>query len=224
MTLLQNIAYKASIVALVAFAANTCGAQSAKYNNALSVNLTTPLIQAINKNKPDSTSLRYATNIAYNRMLGKRWMMRVGFGGTNNHQTLASDIFTNRTVDYNTRLSGLLSFFSVTTINTNWNFGIGPSVSGIMNRTDRLTDSGFDILNEYEYNKGGGAGIGVFFEYKMNKRLSMFTEYHMLYNMYNSAVGKEFSAYPEQNYARTKQFNQGIQLQYPLALYINYAF
>jgi hypothetical protein len=212
------------IVLVVSYGVQPCFAQSVRLANGLSVNLTTPLIQAINKNKPDSTSLRLATNIAYNRMFGKRWMMRIGFGGTNNHQTIASDIYTNRTVEYNTRISGLLSFFKMTTINANWNFGLGPSISGIFNRTDVLSDSGFDILNEYEYNNGGGAGLGVFFEYKLNKRLSMFTEYHMLYNLYNSAQGKEFSAYPDQNYSRTKQFNQGIQLQYPLAIYINYAF
>jgi hypothetical protein len=214
--------FKKHIVILMLLISSSAIAQN--FSNAISVNLTTPLIQAINKNKPDSTSLRLATNIAYNRMLGKTWMMRIGVGGTNNYQTLGSDIYTDRSVEYNYRLTGLISFFKLTPVGNNWKFGIGPSISGLYNRTDLLTDSGFDILNEYEYSQGGGAGLGVFFQYNLNKRMSLFTEYHMLYNLYNTASGKEFSAYPDQSYAKNKKFNQGVQLQYPLAIYINYAF
>ena len=103
-------------------------------------------------------------------------------------------------------------------------FGIGISVSAVYNQTEKLFDSGFDVLKSYSYSKGGGIGPGVLFQYKLNNRLALFTEYNALFNLYTTAEGKEFSSYPEQNYAKTKEFNQGIQFQFPLALYINYLF
>jgi hypothetical protein len=196
----------------------------AQVKNAVSVNFSSPIIQAINKNVPDTTNLNQPINIAYQHKISKDWLLRVGFGGNNNRQVLTSDIFTNRTEEYAWKLTGLLSLFKVTQLNTKWAFGIGPTLRGIYNRKEILRDSGFDIVNDYSYSKGGGVGAGVFFNYNVHPRVSLYSEYHMVYNLYNTATGKEFSAFPDQNYARNKHFNHGLQLQFPLAIYLNYSF
>jgi hypothetical protein len=202
--------------------ANVVLAQKSK-RNAISINLTSPLIQAINKNKTDSTSLRIPTNIAYSHTF-RNWLVRIGAGGFNNYQTIGSDIFVDRKIENTYKLSALLSVYRLTPINEKWLFGLGLSVSGVYNKTEKLFDSQFDVVNSYNYAKGGGVGGGAFFQYNINDRLSMFSEYNVLYNVYTTAEGKDFSSYPLQNYARNKISNQGIQFQFPLALYINYNF
>jgi hypothetical protein len=194
------------------------------FRNAISVNLTTPLIQAINRNKIDSGTVRIATNIAYNRIIGTSWLMRLGVGGYNNYQDISSDIFSDRKIENTNRLSALLSIFKLTSINENWLFGFGGSLSGIYTNVEKLNDSGFDIVNSYQYSQGGGIGPAVLFQYNLNKRLSLFSEYSILYNRYETAEGKVFSSYPDQNYAKLKLSNQGIQFQFPLAIYVNYQF
>jgi hypothetical protein len=194
------------------------------FNKAISINVTSPLIQAINKNKPDSSSLRIPTNIALSFSIKNKWMIRIGAGGYNNYQTISSDIFSDRKIENTNKISALLSVYRLLPINEKWSSGLGLSVSGVNNTSEKLFDSGFDILKSYSYSKGGGLGGGVFFQYNVNKRLAIFTEYNVLYNMYETAEGKEFSAYPDQNYAKNKLFNHGIQFQFPLAMYINYLF
>jgi hypothetical protein len=196
----------------------------AQLKSTVSVNFTSPIIQAINKNIPDTTNQNLPINIAYQHTVGKNWLLRVGLGGNNNRQVLSSDIFTNRTEEYTWKLTGLLSLFKVSKLNDKWTFGIGPSLRGIYNRKDLLRDSGFDVVRDYSYSRGGGVGGGVFFNYNLHPKVSIYSEYHMLYNLYTTATGKEFSAFPDQNYARNKFFNHGLQLQFPLAIYINYSF
>jgi hypothetical protein len=194
-----------------------------KRKNAISINLTSPLIQAINKNKTDSTSLRIPTNIALSHAFNN-WLIRIGAGGYNNYQTLGSDIYVDRKIENIYKLSALLSAYHLTTISDKWLFGIGPSVSGVYNKTEKVVDSGNDIINSYSNASGWGIGGGALFQYNINDRLSLFSEYNVLYNVYETSEGKEFSAIPSQNYARNKITNQGIQFQFPLALYINYNF
>ena len=218
--------YKLFFILSVFIFAKVANAQDADivYKHAVSVNLTSPLIQAINKNKPDSTSLRIPTNLAYSFTVKNKWMFRIGAGGYNNYQSLSSDIFQDRKITNINKLSALASAYHLTPSSEKWLFGIGISVSAVYNQTEKLFDSGFDVLKSYSYSKGGGIGPGVLFQYKLNNRLALFTEYNALFNLYTTAEGKEFSSYPEQNYAKTKEFNQGIQFQFPLALYINYLF
>jgi hypothetical protein len=194
-----------------------------KRNNALSINLTSPLIQAINKNKTDSSSLRIPTNIAFSHTFNN-WLLRIGAGGYNNYQTLGSDIYTDRKIENVYKLSALVSAYRLTTINDKWLFGLGPSLSGVYNKTEKIIDSGNDIINSYINASGWGIGGGALFQYNINNRLSLFSEYNVLYNVYETSEGKEFSAIPLENYARNKIYNQGIQFQFPLALYINYNF
>jgi hypothetical protein len=191
---------------------------------AVSVNLSSPLIQAINKNKTDSSSFRIPTNIALSAIIHKNWMIRIGAGGFNNNQSISSDIFTDRKIENITKISVLASIYRVIEINDRWNCGLGLSGSAVKNQSEFLFDSGFDVLKSYTYSKGGGIGGGVFFQYQINNRISMFSEYNAMYNIYQSADGKEFSSYPDQNYAKSKQLNQGIQFQFPLAIYFNYLF
>jgi hypothetical protein len=218
---------KSIFIILLVVIAQSINAQSADnkvFRNAISVNLTSPLIQAINKNKIDSSALRIATNIAYSRIVGKSCLVRIGAGGYNNYQTISSDIFIDRKIENTNKLSGLLSIFKTTNINENWLFGFGGSLSVIYTNDEKLKDTPFDIVKSFVYSKGGGIGPGVFFQYNLNKRLSMFSEYSILYNVYESAEGKEFSASPELSYSRNKVTNQGIQFQFPIALYVNYQF
>jgi hypothetical protein len=191
---------------------------------AVSINLTSPLIQAINKNKTDSSSFRIPTNIALSATIKDKWLVRIGAGGYNNYQTLSSDVFTDRKIENVNKLSTLLSVYNIVPINEKWQCGLGLSLSAVLNKNEKYFDSGFDVLKSYTYTKGGGIGGGVFFQYSFNNRLSFFSEYNVLYNIYNSAEGKEFSSYPLENYAKNKLLNQGIQFQFPLALYINYQF
>ena len=69
--------YKLFFILSVFIFAKVANAQDADivYKHAVSVNLTSPLIQAINKNKPDSTSLRIPTNLAYSFTVKNKWIL-----------------------------------------------------------------------------------------------------------------------------------------------------
>jgi hypothetical protein len=220
---MKNIKY--ILLLSVAFISlNSFAKDKGNIKYAVSINLTSPLIQAINKNKTDSSSFRIPTNIALSATIKNKWLIRLGAGGYNNYQTLTSDIFTDRKIENINKLSTLLSVYNIVPINDKWQAGLGISLSAVVNKNEKYFDSGFDVLKSYTYTKGGGIGGGVFFQYSFNNRLSFFSEYNVLYNIYNSAEGKEFSSYPLENYAKNKLLNQGIQFQFPLALYINYQF
>jgi hypothetical protein len=213
------------LIFALAMLAHTTQAQDLMHNT-VSLNITTPLIQAISNMPIDSSNIRIPTNIAYSRIVGKkrRHIIRAGIGGYNNYQFVGDDLFTDKRYKYNYQFGVMANYFAVKTINDSWQFGVGPGLSAIYSRVDNKSDSGFDVVNNYYYNRGLGVALGMFFQYRINKHIAVYTEYNVQYNAYQTVTGKSFSAFPNQDYKTSKYLNHGIQFQYPLALYINYLF
>jgi hypothetical protein len=197
----------------------------AQYKNAISINVSYPSIQLLLKASTDSTNASIPTNINYSHIFKHKWMMRIGFGGYTNYQIASTDLTADKVIQNYKKLTAALAVYHCSnTDNEKFVIGKGFSMNGIFNKNQRFFDSGFDLVEFYNQAMGAGIGPSFFAQYSITKSLAVYTEYSMLYNIYNTNNGKNFSAFPNQNYSTKKIINHGLQFQYPVSLYLSWMF
>jgi hypothetical protein len=202
-----------------------CSSMQAQFKNTISLNASYPTVQMLMRNAPDSTSNVIPTNIAISRLIKNKILVRLGFGGYTNYQIATSDLSTDVVASNYFKLNAALSFYHLSkSENDKWTFGKGVSVNASRNLNQRFFDSGFDVVEFYNSSDGIGIGPSFFVQYQFSKHVSLYTEYTLAYNLYTTANGKKFSAFPDQNYNSKHILTHGMQFQYPVSLYLNYSF
>jgi hypothetical protein len=195
-----------------------------KLNHSLAFNVSDPLFKIFTKNRLDTSAFTSVAPIMYYTQQFGKLKIRLGLGGSIKNSFSESELKDDKNKVGNYKLNGLLSFYFQKNISPKWSVNYGINIVGNYHSSSTVFDSGFDLTNFYTRTWGAGAGPGILFQYHISRRMSLFSEYMLIYQYYNSTTGKKFSAFPAENYATQKNQNLQLQFEYPIAIFLNYNF
>jgi hypothetical protein len=193
-------------------------------NHSIAFNVSDPLFKLFTKNRIDTTAYTStAPVIYYTQKLGKL-KLRFGLGGNIQNSLSESELKDDKKRVNNYKLNSIVSFYFQKSITPKWAVNYGINLVGNYNSNSTIFDSGFDLTNFYSRTWSTGLGPGILFQYHFSKRMSLFSEYMLTYQYFNSNNGKKFSAFPSENYSKQKNQSLQLQFEYPIAIFLNYNF
>lgn len=220
---------KVSLMLLVVFCSSILNIQAqdddektSNFKFSLGVNVLDPMLSIVKKQEADSSQL-IAPNI-YADLGFKHWHLRAGFGGELLERNNKSDLTDNISKETRYKYAFTASLLYRKELNEKWAVAGGAFFWSQYYLNETAYDSGFDLttnFNEYIAYAGGPGGL---ISYQINKRLSLFTEYALLYRLEFQNQGRIFSAFPNENFKKHSATIRSINFQHPLTIFLNYNF
>lgn len=194
------------------------------FKNSVSLNISEPILKVLSKNTSVDSSLNLKAPVLYFGKQTRKMLYRIGARGMMKNTLNESDLFTDKKkIRYN-RYDLTLSTLRVKNINSKIRMAYGLAANGFYLEDKKIYDSGFDQVTFNTHSWSAALGPQCLIQYNINKRLSLFTEYFLAFQYVTTYSGKQFSAFPDQNYANDKSNQSGFQFDYPISIYLTYHF
>ncbi len=192
--------------------------------NTVSINFLEPVLKLLSKNASVDSSFNLKAPVIFYGRQTRKMFYRAGVRISMKNKLDESDLFADKKKENYNRYDGTISALKIKSIADKIKIGYGLTATGFVLFDRKIFDSGFDKVTFNNRTWSIACGPDLFLRYEINKRLSLFTEYLFAYQFYKSYSGKEFSAFPDQNYANEKSTQHGIQFDYPITIYLTYHF
>ncbi len=194
------------------------------FKTTISINFSEPILKVISKNTGIDSNLNLKAPFIYIGKQRPKILYRMGARVSMKNKSNESDLFTDKRKEQYNKYDLSISGLRMKSISNKLKLGYGLMASSFVLFDKKIFDSGFDKVTFSNRTWSVAAGPNFLLQYQINKRLSVFTEYVLAYQFSSSYTGKEFSAFPEENYANDISRQHGLQIDYPISLYITYHF
>lgn len=198
--------------------------KDSSYKATISINFLEPILKVITKNTAIDSNLNLKAPFIYIGKQTPKMLYRIGARVSMKNKSFESDLFTDKRQENYNKFDLTISGLRMKSISNKLKFGYGLVATSFVLFDTKVFDSGFDKVTFNNRTWSVAAGPNFMLQYQINKRLSLFTEYILAYQYSNSYSGKKFSAFPEENYANDISRQHGIQIDYPISIYITYHF
>lgn len=197
--------------------------KSNPFSFAVGFNVSDPILSAL-KNPANIDSFKLVPPNLYANLGFKNMHLRIGFGGDLGRKNNRSDLANNvsESVNYKYALSTSLLYRKVVSTKISAYAGLFFWTQYYLNET--TYDSGFDLTTQYNEYIAYAGGPGMVLEYHLGKKISIFTEYCVMYRIDKQNIGRTFSAFPAESYKKHSATVNSLSFQHPISIFLNYKF
>lgn len=192
------------------------------FSFSIGINISDPLLSVLRKKEVDSN--RILSPNVYASFGYKKFHLRAGFGGTIRQKNNRSDLASNVSEEHLSKFSITASALYRSKINDNLSIYTGLYFWNAYHLDQTTYDSGFDLTTHYNESIGYAAGPGAMLEYHIGKRISIFTEYNVLFRTDFGYDGRTFSAFPNDSYKKHASTTYSVSFDHPISIFLNYKF